>query len=528
MNPLVARFLEFYGGLTPRRRGTLAVILGVTLVVVVGLVYWAQRPLWTPVVADLEPAEARVLVEDLRAQGFRVQVDGDRLLVPAGDVEEARLAAYGSDLGSSLPGMSLLLERKGLGLTREQERATFQVALQGELAKTISRLSSVRRASVQLVMAEEALFPEDRVNARASVMLDIKPGHAMNHSHVMAVTNLVAASVPQLSPTDVVIADTDGNLLTRPINEDDGIAGVDRMLEYGREMERSLEAKALDQLERIVGPGRAEVQVTALIDTAHLESNAVDYNPTRTTPRSIQSAESEEEGNNGIASGVPGTGANMPELEPAIGGGSAQNNSRTNSELINYEIASSTEHRVQPAGTILGLSVSVLVDGEHTADPLTGETSYTPRAPEDMDQIESVVAAAVGLNLDRGDTLTVVNMPFMGEAEVEMGGTGAPIFSQIPVAPILRWLAVLAVLVMAYLYIIRPVMNSVAAPAGRALPEGDEAAMALLETRSPAFQSRIEQLTGMEVNEGADALGSVLRSNLPVTVRALRDWIEEG
>jgi len=525
LNQLVARFSEFWNELSPRRRSSLAVTCAVTLAAVVALVVWAQRPEWTSLVAGLEPDEARALVEELRTQNYKVQVRGDQLLVPASDLEEARLAAYGSDLGSTLPGMNLLLDRKGMGLTREQEKATYQVALQGELARTISRLSSVKRASVQLVMPKEALFPEDRVEPSASVMLDIKPGRTLTETQVVSVTNLVAAAVPRLQPADVVVADTDGKLMTRPMDEDSPSADADRLLSYTRQVEQSLQHKALAQLEKIYGKGHALVQVTAKIDTASRESSAVEYNADKAAPRSIQSSESEETGGQAVAQGVPGTGANLPEIEARPGGSRYANESKTSAETLNYEIPSTTEHSVQPPGGLKALSVSVLVDGTWSKDEESGEQVYAERSAEELKQIESVVAAAVGLDSKRGDRITVENMQFLSETEVPVAAS-VPLMQRLQPGDWIGWLVVLVVLVLTYLYVIRPVMAAILGPSKEEQIAEMAQRAALPDGRSAEFQSQLLQIAGHE-GEG-DPMVRVIRENIGSTVRNLQGWIEEG
>ncbi len=528
INQLSSRLRAFYAGLSPRRRAALGVILAISAVSTVALVAYARRPQWTPLVDDIEPSAQRTLVESLRGEGYQVKVLGDQVLVPAASLDEARLAAYGSDMGSTLPGMTLLLDRKGMGLTREQERATYQVALQGELAQTIRRLSSVRRASVQLVLPEDSLFPEDRVTARASVMVDLRPGGRLSASQVTAVTNLVAASVPRLSPADVVVADTEGNLLTRPIDEEGVTAGVDRMMEYTREIERSLEAKALAQLDRMVGADHAEVQVTATVDTSHQESSAVDYDGGRAAARSIQSSEMEETGGQSVAMGVPGTGANMPEVESGGGGGTSASNARSANELLNYEIPQTTKHTVQPPGSLMGLSVSVLVDGVAEVDPATGEEAFAPRSDEELADISAVVAAAVGLDESRGDSITVVSVPFQTATLDEAAAASGGWWTGIPWAAMARWLVVGLLIALVYLVVIRPMMGAVVAPERAPAFDAEGRPIALLETRSPQFQNKMRQITGGEIEHEGDPLAGLLRADMPTSIRALRDWIEEG
>jgi flagellar M-ring protein FliF len=69
--------------------------------------------------------------------------------------------------------------------------------------------------------------------------------------------------------------------------------------------------------------------------------------------------------------------------------------------------------------------VAVFVDGTYTESPEGEGLVYTPRGDEQLDQIERVVRTAVGMDVNRGDRIEVVNMQF-SERGVEQplpGGT---------------------------------------------------------------------------------------------------------
>ena len=79
-----------------------------------------------------------------------------------------------------------------------------------------------------------------------------------------------------------------------------------------------------------------------------------------------------------------------------------QENSATTEELINYEISRKTTTEVVQGGRIERLSVAVLVDGTYEKNE-NGELVYTPRSPEQLEQIATLVRSAVGYDQTRGD-----------------------------------------------------------------------------------------------------------------------------
>jgi flagellar M-ring protein FliF len=85
------------------------------------------------------------------------------------------------------------------------------------------------------------------------------------------------------------------------------------------------------------------------------------------------------------------------------------------SETTNYEVSRLTRHRIQPRGQLDRLSVAVLIDDDHPiARDASGRTKRQTksRPPQEIQKIHDVVAAAVGLDMDRGDQLTVENIAF--------------------------------------------------------------------------------------------------------------------
>jgi flagellar M-ring protein FliF len=105
------------------------------------------------------------------------------------------------------------------------------------------------------------------------------------------------------------------------------------------------------------------------------------------------------------------------------------------------------------------LSVAVMVNGNVTLDD-AGNPLYEPRGAEDLEKITALVRSAVGYDEARGDTIEVVEMPFVsleaGDTEIQgllMGLTKADLMR---VAELMV-LGVVAVLVL--LMVVRPLLG---------------------------------------------------------------------
>ena len=104
------------------------------------------------------------------------------------------------------------------------QNLNFRRALEGELTRTIMQLNEVKAARVHIVMPKERLFREDKKEATASVVLKLG-ARGLSKQQISGISNLVAASVEGLKPSNIAIIDYDGNLLTSG-QETDALAGL--------------------------------------------------------------------------------------------------------------------------------------------------------------------------------------------------------------------------------------------------------------------------------------------------------------
>jgi flagellar M-ring protein FliF len=209
-------------------------------------------------------------------------------------------------------------------------------------------------------------------------------------------------------------------------------------------------------------------------------------------------------------------------------------------ETTNYEVSKTTRHTVSPQGQLARLSVAVILDDERVAATgAAGAASTTkPWDATGIQRIQGLVAAAVGLDKERGDQLTVENIAFDVPQEQAMPvapGVGAQITDamkqQWPMA--LRGLGILLVASFALFGVLRPLMRrATSLTAVPALPANGSAA------RLPTVQ----EMEG-QIDAELDAAASAQGRRLPVLTqrvvklandepeqlaRIVRGWIAEG
>jgi flagellar M-ring protein FliF len=136
-------------------------------------------------------------------------------------------------------------------------------------------------------------------------------------------------------------------------------------------------------------------------------------------------------------------------------------------ETLNYEVSRSTARTIEPVGSLSKVSVAILVDGKYEAaavakDGKAGKAKYTPRTPDELTKIEALVKGAVGFSGERGDQVTVANIPFQETEELDAGSKAGwwetPFFLAL-LKNVLIGIGFFALL----LLVIRPLLKSVTA-----------------------------------------------------------------
>ena len=292
-------------------------------------------------------------------------------------------------------------------------------------------------------------------------------------------------------------------------------------------MEHDLAAQVVALLEPVVGVGHVRVNVSARLD-AQTQEETRRWDPT-TVVRSRQSA---SDVTATPAAGIAGARANAPPGTtaadtPAPTVAVAAPTGRT-TETTNYEVSKLTRHTIVPQGKLSRLSVAVIIDDERatTRDEAGNvETTSKPRSPEALDRIQRLVAAAVGLEPERGDQLTVENIAFGDVPTVEEPPPG-PLWVEIPrqVAPyapqLLRVVSVLVVAVLVILLILRPMLRA-------ALPAPSLQA-ALAEGGGGSAVRTVAEMEGAIEAELDAALGPLGEGRrLPVLTRRIARRAEE-
>ncbi len=387
---------KLWKGLNVPQRFGLIVLLFVTVVLSTFFIVKSFEPDLTVLYSDLAEADVLSITENLKKNGYSYKLTDDKktILVPASQRDEMRVYVAENDLiQNSNPGFELL-DNMQLGSTDFKNNLTKQRIFQGELTRSIEKMEGVKSVRVQLAQPERSIFEDKDEIPSASVMLILDPGYKLKSSQVKAIKNLVAYSVPRLTPEKVFITDQFGNSLS-----DETSKNSNDMESFKAGVEKEAAKKITSVLEEIVGRGNVSVQVNADIDFNSAKATIERYIPLDEKGEGVlTSTQSEIENYENPNS----QNAQQPQ-NPNAGVPNKNLNYAKEKSSTSYSVSKEVKHIVYAPGTIKRLTIAVAVNKILTK--------------AEKDELQNLVLSAAGVDYDRGDVITVSGLQFEALAE---------------------------------------------------------------------------------------------------------------
>ena len=388
---------------------TLAVIAGVITVLI-----WSGRTEYSLLYGNLDPVEAGKVTQSLDESNieYKISGGGGSIYVPRGEVHQMRmkLATQGIPKGE---GMGYeLLDKNTLGMSDFMQHANYNRAVQGELARTISKFSGIESARVMIVSPENRLLIDPGRHATASVFLTMRGTGRPKVETVSAIQMLVANSVEGLNVNHVSVVDNSGNVLSLHDEEDSLVAVTSGRLRARKELENYLGEKVESMLEKIVGNGNVVARVSAQIATDSTTVVSETYGNNNQIKRKEEtSSETSKEpvtspgGPAGVTPNIATGGANAQ-----IGVGATNEVAFTKTDnTIEYALSKTNSNKVVLPGNILDLNAAVFVN-----------TNQAPVAPELMPELRRAAVLALGPYDKYSNNVQVAAVSFDTTARNEM------------------------------------------------------------------------------------------------------------
>jgi flagellar M-ring protein FliF len=456
---------------------------------------------------SLTDGERAKVVETLEAGGIGYAIDNSTgaLSVAEDDVYRAKMLVA-SNAGIAAPeGAEAMLDAMPLGTSRTLEGERLRLARERELMLTIREIDGIESVRVHLATPERSVFVRDNNPPSASVMVRLVSGRSLSQSQVEAIVNLVAASVPGMSADAVRVVDQNGRLLSD--TRQDATQGLLLQREFEAKLTQQIDALLLP----LLGEGNYSAQVQVELDQKEVTSARETYEN-----QGVVRNESERNASRTGAApvgGVPGVPANTPPPDATLVDGAPQpaapapgGSSETESAVDrNYELGREVAVTSTRPGGLTKLSVAVAVS----------DKALKAAAPMTAAQLEALVSAAVGANVQRGDQVEVVASKF------EPANLEPPAFYEEPwFAMLVRYGTALLAVLLVLLFAVRPLIAKLKGRSDAAAPAGDDAAASLAVDTDAAGDAGAQDGTSADAPLPDDA--DVVIGDLPRQVELAR------
>ena len=365
-------------------------MLGLIIVTIIAATFFlskAMEPDWVVLYSDLNEVNALTIVDNMKKNGYQYKLSEDKksILVPSNVRDDMRVFVAENDLIKNGDGGFELLDDMQLGSTDFKNKLTKQRIFQGEITRAIEKIQGIKYAKVQLAEPERSIFQDSDEKPTASVMLVLEPGYKLKSSQVKAIKNLVAYSVPRMTPEQVFITDQNGNTLS-----DESSKNSTDMESFKSNLEKQTAKKVSDVLEKIVGKGNVSVQVNADIDFNSAKATIESYIPVEGKTEGVLVSSQTEVESYENPNQVPNpTGVNQRNL-----------NYSKQKTAMNYNVSKEVKQVIYAPGTIKRLSIAVAINKILTAD--------------EKNEIKELVLSASGVDYERGDIISISGLQFEG------------------------------------------------------------------------------------------------------------------
>jgi len=400
-------------------------LLGIAAAILIAFLAWTsfakgpQRDLFS----GLSDSDKAAVADTLKSSNINYTLDRSTgaLTVSDSDYYKAKMLLAQAGLPKSAPDGDSVMASLPMGASRAVEGERLRDARETDLARTIEQIDAVQNAKVHIAAEQQSVFVRDQAPASASVMLTLHSGHALSDGQTQAIVNLVASSVPGLSPDNVSVVDQAGHLLSKK----GGDSGADKQLD----MQNQVEQRYIDAISKILTP---IVGADGFTTEVHADLDFAETQATRESFPKDQAAIASEKGQwandaNGAqapAGGIPGAISNQAPsaaqvstqpnqtLNPAVpatpgapqAGAAANATQGKTSEQYDrtFQLGHEVSVTRNPIGTVKRLSVAVAL-----------KQGAKPRGVAEMAQIEQLVKGAVGFDQNRGDQVALTSRAFV-------------------------------------------------------------------------------------------------------------------
>lgn len=392
INKLTEKFKSF------NKNTKIAIIISIITVVIaiISVMFYNSSNKYKVLFSNLDSKDAQYLLGELTEREVEMKVEGSTIMVPKEMVDELRLE-LASNLSGGSEGYELIDNSGSFGMTDEEFKLQKLRAQQGELEKTIKSFPQVNTVRVHITEANDSVFVEDKEPGKAAVYIDLISGNTLNQEQVKSIVALVSASTANIPEENVQVIDSDMNLLTANLDTDSTEISADMIenqFNLETEYEKKLEKSIIEMLEPVIGKDKITSSVKVELDFDSKQKTETIIDPSKV----IISQQIKKENNN--SNNEEGTQSPVDNnMGAVIDENTGENTVYTNEEVnTNYDTGKVETQTISAPGEVERLTATVFVNGNLDQNL--------------QNALESAVANAIGINQERGDSISIIGMQF--------------------------------------------------------------------------------------------------------------------
>ncbi len=468
---LFSQLVIFYDKLTKQQKFIIAAaIVGIVSFLIFMVVYTTKKEANNKMEVlfdSLTSEDAAKVVEYLEKGNIPYEIlDNNVIKVPKNAVYKERIAVASMGIPKNSGVGFELFDSQEFGATSFDQNVKYLRALEGELSRTIDALAPIESANVSLALPKDSLFVEKQTAPTASVMLKLVEGGKLSTKQIRGIKNLVSAAVPNLTPANVMLIDSDGETL----GDENEMAQMSELSSvqqnFKTKEEKKKQQKIIEVVSPFVGGGQKVVaQVTIEYDFSIQNSTSEKYDPENVI-RSEQVSEEKREGKSpNEVGGVPGTVSNIGPVE-GLSNNQTSEKYEKNTGTTNYEIGKTVSTVKSEFARIKRVTAAVVVDGKYkyktdAEGKATSELEYQPLSESDLEALSALVSRSIGISEERGDQLSVKNLQFKtvevntAEERVNQAVEFSKLYLE-PFSGLFKYIFVLLLLLIVYKKVISP------------------------------------------------------------------------
>ncbi|TCO79953.1 flagellar basal-body MS-ring/collar protein FliF [Marinisporobacter balticus] len=257
---------EFYKKLDKKQKIKIGVSGLLIIISMALLLTFTSEPEYVTLFSELEPKNVGEITAKLDEMTipWKNNETGTSILVPKEykNKAQANLAVAGLPKGNF--SYEQMLDNSSITMTNEERKKRFVIAQMNALARTIEEIDGIKKAMVNLTVAEDTNFLMNDQKSKASVFVEVESGKTLSKEQVDGVVMLVSNGVKSLEPENISVVDNRGQVLNK--ETDGNTFDASTQLGLQQQVKNELQESITQFLATVYGTGNVAVMVNVKLD----------------------------------------------------------------------------------------------------------------------------------------------------------------------------------------------------------------------------------------------------------------------